>query len=663
MSTMVFKKCRRFWRRFQYIPPPKRHILLITVCFWLSAITLWSIRHLDTEHYSETADHSSFIFYEHASKDPFNTVIHSAIANWHRNDTKNQPKLLPTQNSPWRSYPDSEVFAWHEPPLHSVRALVDNNKTYLGEMGAPVVIPSHLEAQAQERQSVHQLNVVASELVSLNRRLPDVRHERCRSVRYPKRLPKTSVIVVFHNEAWSTLLRTVHSVINRSPPNLLQEVLLVDDASDHLELGLKLDEYLKTLPVPARVVRMEERGGLIRARLAGAEQATGSVLVFLDAHTEAAPGWLPPILAEIATDRTRVIVPVIDDIMDDTFAYEPVETDYNRGGLDWKLLHAWVESLPFIHGRNPEDAFPTPTMIGCAFAIDREFFYASGAYDSQMMIWGGENVEMSVRIWRCGGSLLAAPCSHVGHVYRKNTPHTVPGGLRAKVDTLNINTARFAEVWLDEPYKRFYYYMNPGARGLELGSLNERLKLKKDLKCHSFQWFLDHVYPDAAFPHRSQYAGQIQHKSSEDCLDAVGSKGEKVGVKMCHGLGGFQTFIFTKNGELKSSINCLMPNNGGKDLVTKSCDFSDEQKWTYKPISDSLGQLIHRHSERCLTFDAKDKKQSKSKKSAMLNFLSNVVKDVVMEMPTPTMEECKEATESQLWSLTNDLSRMYFPGK
>ena len=55
---------------------------------------------------------------------------------------------------------------------------------------------------------------------------------------------------------------------------------------------------------------------------------------------------------------------------------------------------------------------------------------------------------------------MAAPCSRIGHVYRKNTPHTVPGGLRAKIDTLNTNTARFAEVWLDE-YKHFYYYMNP----------------------------------------------------------------------------------------------------------------------------------------------------------------------------------------------------------
>merc|ERR1719491_2514709 len=277
-------------------------------------------------------------------------------------------------------------------------------------MGLPVIIPQNLQSQAKARQSIHQFNVVASELVSLNRRLPDVRNSACCNVKCLDRLPKTSVIIVFHNEAWSTLLRTVHSVINRSSPSLLQEVLLVDDASDHKELLDKLDTYLNTLPVDTRVIRMEERGGLIRARLAGAEQAAGSVLVFLDA---------------------------------DTFAFEQTESDYNRGGLDWKLMHAWIHpAAQPIKGSSPENAIPTPTMIGCAFAIDREFFFASGAYDNQMMIWGGENVEMSLRIWRCGGSLLRAPCSHVGHVYRKNTPHTVPGGLRAKVDTLNINTAR-----------------------------------------------------------------------------------------------------------------------------------------------------------------------------------------------------------------------------
>ena len=204
---------------------------------------------------------------------------------------------------------------------------------------------------------------------------------------------------------------------------------------------------------------MKEREGLIRARLVGSNEATGQVLVFLDAHVEVTHGWLVPILAEISSDRTRVILPVVDEISAQTFEYTRVHNDGIRGGLNWKLRHAWIE--PEAGRPNDEiiEPFPSPTMIGCAFAIDREYFFASGSFDKDMLFWGGENVEMSVRIWRCGGSVLVTPCSHIGHVFRSVTPHSSPGAsFQERRDRATINTARFAEIWLDD-YKYFYYYL------------------------------------------------------------------------------------------------------------------------------------------------------------------------------------------------------------
>lgn len=46
-----------------------------------------------------------------------------------------------------------------------------------------------------------------------------------------------------------------------------------------------------------KLVRLDQRHGLIKARLAGARVAAGDVLIFLDAHCECVVGWL------VALDR------------------------------------------------------------------------------------------------------------------------------------------------------------------------------------------------------------------------------------------------------------------------------------------------------------------------------------------------------------------------
>lgn len=117
-------------------------------------------------------------------------------------------------------------------------------------------------------------NGLASEKISLHRSLPDHRLRECKSLLYPKKLPTTSVIVVFHNELWSTLLRTVWSVIDRSPRELIEEIILVDDLSTWEPLKKPLEDYVEMLPVRVKIIRNQKREGLIRARLIGAKNAT-----------------------------------------------------------------------------------------------------------------------------------------------------------------------------------------------------------------------------------------------------------------------------------------------------------------------------------------------------------------------------------------------------
>jgi hypothetical protein len=54
---------------------------------------------------------------------------------------------------------------------------------------------------------------------------------RCKTVQYDEDLPDASVIIIFNNEAWSSLVRTIHSVLDNSPSELLKQIILVDDFS------------------------------------------------------------------------------------------------------------------------------------------------------------------------------------------------------------------------------------------------------------------------------------------------------------------------------------------------------------------------------------------------------------------------------------------------
>ncbi|XP_020281572.1 putative polypeptide N-acetylgalactosaminyltransferase 9 isoform X1 [Pseudomyrmex gracilis] len=498
-----------------------------------------------------------------------------------------------------------------------------------GEMGRPVILPTNMSAQTKKLVDDGWLNNAfnqyASDLISVHRSLPDPRDQWCKEPgRYLKDLPPTAVIICFHNEAWSVLLRTVHSVLDRSPEHLIEEIILVDDFSDMPHLKRQLEDYMMNYP-KVRIIRANKREGLIRARLLGAAAAKAPVLTYLDSHCECTEGWLEPLLDRIARDPTTVVCPVIDVIDDTTLEYHWRDSGgVNVGGFDWNLQFNWhaVPEREKKRHKNPAEPVWSPTMAGGLFSIDRAFFERIGTYDSGFDIWGGENLELSFKTWMCGGTLEIVPCSHVGHIFRKRSPYK----WRSGVNVLKRNSIRLSEVWLDEYAK--YYYQRIGHDKGNYGDVSERKALRKKLGCKSFKWYLDNVYPELFIPGEAVASGEVRNlgEGGNTCLDSPARKADlhkPCGLYPCHRQGGNQYWMLSKTGEIRRDESCL--DYSGSDVILYPCHGSKgNQQWIY---NSQTNHIRHGSSDKCLAI-TENKQQL-------------------------VMEECSPNAPRQRWSFEN----------
>ncbi|XP_010795379.1 putative polypeptide N-acetylgalactosaminyltransferase-like protein 3, partial [Notothenia coriiceps] len=179
------------------------------------------------------------------------------------------------------------------------------------------------------------------------------------------------------------------------------------------QLKAPLEEYVnKRYPGLVKIVRNQKREGLIRARLEGWKVATGEVTGFFDAHVEFTPSWAEPVLARIKEDHTRIILPSIDNIKHDTFELERYE---NSGhGYNWELWCMYINPPKQWWDEGDTSApIRTPAMIGCSFVASRNYFGELGLLDSGMDVYGGENIELGIRVSVSPSFLLfqlSVPC-------------------------------------------------------------------------------------------------------------------------------------------------------------------------------------------------------------------------------------------------------------
>uniref|UniRef100_A0ABM5FA34 Polypeptide N-acetylgalactosaminyltransferase n=1 Tax=Pogona vitticeps TaxID=103695 RepID=A0ABM5FA34_9SAUR len=459
-----------------------------------------------------------------------------------------------------------------------------------------VYLSSKLLKAGEDPYRQHAFNQLESDKLSSDRPIRDTRHYRCASVHYGTDLPATSIIITFHNEARSTLLRTVKSVLNRTPANLIQEIILVDDFSSDPE-----DCQLLAKIPKVKCLRNNRREGLIRSRVRGADTATADILTFLDSHCEVNSEWLQPMLQRVKEDYTRVVSPIIDVISLDNFAYLAASADL-RGGFDWSLHFKW-EQIPIeqkLSRTDPTQPIRTPVIAGGIFVIDKSWFNHLGKYDTQMDIWGGENFELSFRVWMCGGSLEIVPCSRVGHVFRKRHPYDFPEG---NALTYIKNTKRTAEVWMDE-YKQYYYEARPSAIGKAFGSIVDRVEQRRKMNCKSFQWYLENVYPELKVPEKELIPGII--KQGANCLESQGQDtagNALAGVGSCKGTvnnpAATQEWIFS-DPLIRQQDKCLSITSfsTGSQITIESCNQKDGRQYTRSMLLSLLSILAEQQIRR-----------------------------------------------------------------
>ncbi|XP_064367039.1 polypeptide N-acetylgalactosaminyltransferase-like 6 isoform X4 [Dromaius novaehollandiae] len=452
---------------------------------------------------------------------------------------------------------DGQLFTWTDglkrKDWHDYESIQkDAMRSGKGEHGKPYPLTEEDHDDSAYRENG--FNIFVSNNIALERSLPDIRHPNCKHKVYLEKLPNTSIIIPFHNEGWTSLLRTIHSIINRTPDSLIAEIILVDDFSDR---------------------------------------------------------------DQIALNHKTIVCPMIDVIDHNHFGYEAQAGDAMRGAFDWEMYYKRIPIPPELQRADPSDPFESPVMAGGLFAVNRKWFWELGGYDPGLEIWGGEQYEISFKVWMCGGGMFDVPCSRVGHIYRKYVPYKVPSGT-----SLARNLKRVAETWMDE-FAEYIYQRRPEYRHLSTGDISAQKELRKHLKCKDFKWFMAAVawdvpkyYPPVEPPPAAW--GEIRNVAANLCVDSKhGATGTELRLDICVKDGSERTWsheqLFTfgwrediRPGEpLHTRKFCFDAISHSSPVTLYDCHgMKGNQHWSYRKDKT----LFHPVSNSCIDCNPAEKK-------------------------------------------------------
>lgn len=247
----------------------------------------------------------------------------------------------------------------------------------------------------------------------------------------PAPSPVVTIVIPVHNHFAHTY-NCLKSISEHLPRRAL-EIVIVDDCSSDETLFAPL-----AFSGAVKILRNEANLGFVRSCNAGAAQARGHYLFFLNNDTLVRDGWLDELV------QTFEQVPNIG-IAGSKLLFED-GTLQEAGGIVWRLGDGWN------WGRGHDPADPrfmylrdADWVSGAALMIERELFHEVGGFDELYAPGYYEDTDLAFQVRSRGKRVVVQPASEIVHLE----------GVSAGTDTNGAGMKRYQVINHSKFYNRW----------------------------------------------------------------------------------------------------------------------------------------------------------------------------------------------------------------
>ena len=429
----------------------------------------------------------------------------------------------------------------------------------------------------------------------LDYRLKDTRPEKC----IPKKEEvsninnmRVSIILHFKDEEFYNLVYTLKSIIKNTKHEEIKELIMLDDGTKDKYVQEDSAKFLKDIDkqynIPVSFYGSEDSHGAAAVRMKAVIVAAGDTLVFLDPDVMVNKGWLLPLMAHLYKEPESLAVPHFDNVLKPN-RFFPLPESYGAI-FGWSLNTYWYDTF-----QKADRPFATAVMRGNAFAVKKEFLLRLGSFDEGLGQHGGENLELSLRTWLCGGKVEIVPCSRVAvrdamkivHIQNKDNIH------------------RIAELWFGDAKRHVYRFagINNAFDTTNLNAVRTRKSyLSRQVTCKDMDWYLSSIVGDLPIPNKdAKLLGKIKADSGH-CIKSTEEDHLILVPCLIHMFDRDMVFELLDNGQIKIDDQCVQGNTYAKEVSIRDCDENSlYQTWEHT----SSGLLRLTGSSLCLDYKRK----------------------------------------------------------